>query len=163
MTLSLPEAEIFIMIDLQIFTREGPSGRERERNQGWAEHPRGSMGGYDLKTPLWQPEKPEQRLTKEPARVWQEGVSFDFHTRQGEGIGILSRGKAEVFAGDYELIKRQQPYSPVEGLTYAPATATAQQQRAEIIFSQPGITVDLDIIVDGQPVKQVRIVSVASE
>jgi len=43
LTLSLPEAEIFIMnndnLFIQVLTREGNSGKERETKRGWREHP----------------------------------------------------------------------------------------------------------------------------
>ena len=78
------------------------------------------------------------------------------------GIAIISHGKAEVWMGKHRLLG-------IDGLirnqevVIAPAQAVNPGGRAEIFFSQPGQSVELNIIVDGKSVKQVKIASVTNE
>ena len=69
LTLSLPQAEIFIMsdLDLQIFTREATSGKEQESSAGWVEQSAKNDGSYNTDIALWAPESAEP----------DEGVFFD--------------------------------------------------------------------------------------
>ncbi len=167
--MSLPEAEIFIMmsdLDLQIFTREGATGRERETNQDWVELPKDNRGFYQRDIALWVPRLVEEFL-KDPNDLYgpahDEGVHFDFHTHTNGGIGLFSRGKAEVWVGNDRLLGRDEQIITSQGVRLASAQAVNPGGRAEIFFTQPGQSVELKIIVNEEVVQEVRIVSVAGE
>ncbi len=166
LTLSLPEAEIFIMsgIDLQIFTREGATGRERETKQEWVELHRGQFG-YTNKT-LWIARLAEEFFNPDNSGAFgeeAETVDFDFLTGREGGIGIVSNSRAEVWAGEHRLIGINRPIVTEKGVILAPTQAVNPGGRAEIFFSQPGQSIELNIIVDEEIVKQVKIASVANE
>jgi len=141
-----------IDLNLQIFTRESASGgKEQEPNQGWVEHPKGFRDFYNTDIPLWRPEGGDE----------DEGVYFDFRTDPNGGIGIVSHGEAEVFSGKEGLIVRDKP------VTTGPVTiindrAYTKGGRAEIFFHY-GATLGLTVKVNGQTVKEVKIVAETQE
>ena len=152
--LSLPEAEIFIMsnLDLQIFTRNPATGKEREPRAGWTEFPKQTTGYYNTDLPVWKPEGGDP---------WS-GVYLDLIPN---GVAVISRKAAEVFLGQVPVIKREKPFRPIQqpDIIIIPATARNELERTEIVFDKAGVNVELSIVVDGQPVKEVRVVSVVSE
>jgi len=138
-------------IDFQIFTRNPASSKEQEPSISWTEHQKGFRDFYDTDIPLWQPEGGKEH----------EGVYFDFQTGPGGGIGILSNGEAEVFSDGMGLIVRDKP------ITTGPVTiindrAYTEGSRAEIFFHY-GAILGLTIKVNGQPVKEVKIVGEIAE
>ena len=169
--LSLPEAEIFIMInlDLQVFTREGVDGnKEQEPNQGWAELPTDARGFYS-NNQLWKPTQ-RQHFAEYPPKeglfekqVFIAGGHIDLPSYANEGLAIVSHGKAEVWAGNQPLIKSEKAFITKGKVVLVPASAVNPGGRTEIFFDRPNQFVDLTITIDGQPVKEVRIKSVTSQ
>ncbi len=140
-------------LDLQIFTRDPISSQEREPrpNEGWTEHPKFPHGFYNTDIPLWKPENGNK----------YDGVYFNFNTKPFGGIGINSSGGAEVFWGEKGLITIDEPET-IGPVTIVNDRASAKGGRAEIFFHS-GATMGLTIKVDGQPVKEIKIVGAFSE
>jgi len=148
-------------LDLQISVRSGGGGKERERQAGWQKLPRNTRGWYENRV-LWAPQKESEFFQSPENSAFPEQVFFDlghFDQSKRNGIAIVSHGKAEVWVGSNRIIGIDKEIITRSGISIRPSQAVNPGGRAELYFSQPKQSIDLIIKVDGQTVREVRIVA----
>lgn len=141
-------------IDFQIFTREPVSGKEREPNEGWNEFPKRRNGWYDTDKPIWVRDK------KNP----ENGVFLILDGHKPNRIVFLNKDRdSEIWLGNIPIIKREQPHQALPWLTIIPSSASSDWQWGGVEITKADETLEFAIINNGDVVKEIKIVSVASE
>lgn len=144
-------------LNYQIFVKQSAGRGEKEPMPNWQELPKNERGVYATAI-LWE----GSDLGHEYEEVTFAEMDDIEYPAGGTGIHIFSSGTAEVWCGNHRLLAYDEDITTEQGArlihssTYGPG-------KAGVELDKPGQSVELAIKFGGQIVREVKIVSVASE